>query len=942
MGSPFCYLLIGLLLFGLCIEGAAKPVELFRGKGLDGFTLQPPVNALGPIAANGTWSAEGNAAVAAGTAAPWTVQTAGSPGWTDYRLAATVTIRKPGPRANFPVTYYEYDRYMPREDYPPGDHAGQYRYRYFAGEFDWGSEAALYVRYQDRQHCYRVQFSTEYQEIILWHGLDGYLQVAPWTLKPGTAYRVEVLAQGAHIQVRVDGKTAIDYWHECLPTLRGGIGLGAYRGTAAFGDVAVTALPPAGAQPPHAARFHTRLWRGLRWIFDGNEPIALLYKAFGTDDYHGKSLYYHFVKLRPGYRPLYLDWLAVRRGYDKITQLIGEVGDIKTTGEKSARLTLDFDSITSDKLMRAHHTDVLTYDAARGVYRHDVTAQLAFDGDQTAQLLEFSDPLTYNNKPPGSGVKYPWLYAGHDWGLATGEDGKLVKHVISEGLYLEKQDGWPTEANPSLWVLYPDRAVCPAWETDVPGVRMYREICHWGYDYHQRIWWRDQKPRAFKAGDRFTIKYVMTGYPPEEAERLSATATPAPQHVNAEPAGKIANLLQVPSAYAFAVCDPGGTSFAEAQSVRQPFAGWPFFGDYTLDREVGRTDHYSLRLDGPATASGEFYHHMIDSYGKQYVCTLWIKTRGVTGRAPTVSLKYSYKPEPCDRFDTGLFGDNDWQELTFLTTVPVPAFNTYDSSTLVVTHSGMGSVWIDDFSVRPVAEGETIVEKRPASAAPAPLPGPASADYLIYLKADEGRGASLADASGHGNGGKVFGAAWAPFGGRSVLRFDGKGIGLIGTLSPELQQAPPGEYPQPALTLEAWVRPAAGMTTGAIIGYMTSPLLALEAVGKDAYRVRFMLNAGGKNAVFTTKPLIKIGQWSHVAVTLDAGGAVRLYVNGTEEATGTAASALGYTAYWRMVSIGMYGKQYGYPYFGDLAELRWWSRAATAAEMAAAAQNQPE
>jgi hypothetical protein len=935
MQSALSLLCCVLLVLSLTVAGVAKPPALFTAKGLTDFTVQPPVNALGPIPANGTWAQEGPAIVATGTAAPWTVATAGSPAWSDYRLTLTLTIAKPAPAATYPIRHQEYDRYLPREDFPPGDHTGQYRYRYYAGEFDWGSDAAVFVRYQDREACYRVQFSTEYQEIILWHGTGGYLQVVPWKLVAGKAYRIEVRAQGAHLQVLVDGNTAIDYWHACAPTLSGGIGLGAYRSTMTFRDIAVAALPPAGAAPPHQPAFATRTWRTQRWIFDGREPITLLEKAGGEDDYHGKSLYFHFVKLRPGYRPLYLDWLAVRRGYTNISQLIGDTDAIKTRGEGSARLILDFDSITSDKLMRAHHTDALTYDAVRGAYRHDVTAELAFDGEQSAQLLEFSDPLTYNNKAPGAGVKYPWLYSGHDWGILTGEDGTLYRQPISEGLWMEGQDGWGTEQNPSRWILYPDRAVCPAWEVDVPGVQLHREICHWGYDFHQRIWWKNRQPRTFKAGDRFTIRYVMTGYPPRESERLFTAAPLHSNHAKPEPTTKIANLWLVPSAFAFPVCVPGGTDFSDLYSVRQPFVGWPFQGDYTMDREVGHNDRYSLRLDGPATVSGEFYHHMIDSNAKRYLCTVWLKTKGVQGKSPVVTLKYSYAATPCDRIDTGLYGDNDWQALSFITTVPVPTLRTYDSSTFIVEHAGQGTVWIDDFSVRPLADDATVTEQRPVStAAAAPAP-PVSPDFLIDLTADEGKGPCVADRSGRGNHGKLARAEWANAGGRPVLHFTGVGLCYITPRSSELQQNADNVYGSSALTLDAWVRPTTG---GAIIGYMTSPMLLLEKAGTDTFTLRLSYASNGKGGNVVTKPLIKAGQWSHVAATIAPDGTTRLYVNGVEAAKGVIPGKLTFAATYRFITLGTYGKQYGNVYTGDMTNIRWWTREATPAEIAAAAK----
>ena len=153
---------------------------LLKHPRLSEWELVAPVNALGPIEPNGTWTDERGAIVAAGMAAPWTVQTAGDPSWSDYRLSASVTVHRATPALAGRVYHADWDRYLPREMFPPMcQHTGQYRYRYFAGEFDWGSDAAVHVRYAGRWDCYRVQLSTRYQELILWHGLGGYLQVVP-------------------------------------------------------------------------------------------------------------------------------------------------------------------------------------------------------------------------------------------------------------------------------------------------------------------------------------------------------------------------------------------------------------------------------------------------------------------------------------------------------------------------------------------------------------------------------------------------------------------------------------------------------------------------------------------------------------------------------------------------------------------------------------------
>ena len=46
---------------------------------------------------------------------------------------------------------------------------------------------------------------------------------------------------------------------------------------------------------------------------------------------------------------------------------------------------------------------------------------------------------------------------------------------------------------------------------------------------------------------------------------------------------------------------------------------------------------------------------------------------------------------------------------------------------------------------------------------------------------------------------------------------------------------------------------------------------------------------------------------------------------------------LAWSANYHLLSIGTLNKFYGYPYTGDMAEIRWWARAATAAEIVAAA-----
>ena len=899
------------------------------------WTLQPPVNTLGPIAVNGSWATEGRALVGTGSAAPWSIETAGDAGWTDYRLSAKVTIRKPGPHADFPVFSGEYDRYLPREDFPPlCQHTGIYRFRYYAGEFDWGSDAALFVRYQNRNDCYRVQLSSEYQEMILWHGIGGYLQVVPCKLDAGRTYQVEVTAQGAHLQVFLDGKKTIDYWHTCLPTLAGGIGVGAYRATVAFQDVKVTALPPSTAPTPaHQASFSHRVWRGLHWVFDGNEPITLLEpdpSAFGGD-YSAGVMYYHFVKLRPGYRPLYYGFVGARKNDQFTTKVVGKVADFKFSGQDTDRFVIPFDGAVTDKSMLSHHSDVLTYDRLRGTYRHDITVDVTFTTEQTVRNIEFADPLTYNNKEPGRQNKYTWLPAGHRWGVLLGEDGNIYRHPISQSLNIDGQNVFYTHPGHAFWMLYPDRAVCPVFEHNIPGERTQLGVCHWGYDWHQILSWGNRK---FAAGSHFTIHYALTGYPPAEGEQLFRASALHPSVENAEPADQPnRNYLHLPSAYAYPVCDPSGTDFKQLYSVREPYIGWQFYGDYQNDREVGHNDHYSMRLEGPTSIFGMIYHHMFDGNAKAYLCTCWLKTNGVKGKV-FVRLKYPYGEWGelhHDDIDTGLTGDHDWTEIAFRTTVPTITPTTYDATAFIVEVKGAGTVWLDDFSLRPIADGEQVIEHRP-NPTPAVAVEPAK-DFLLDLPCAEGSGNSLEDASHHGNDVKLHDVTWMTSGKRSVLHFERTSAAFVPMPSKELAPTTKNEYPgQAGLTLEAWIRPAAGKG-GTIIGSFNSPRMWLTPSGPDKFTLTFQVNLANNFLTLTTAPLIPAAAWTHVAGTLTPDGKVRVYVNGKLVKEQVATGKLVYQNYAPAISIGTYGLRDQPSYVGEMANIRWWSRAATEEEL---------
>ncbi len=488
-------------------------------------------------------------------------------------------------------------------------------------------------------------------------------------------------------------------------------------------------------------------------------------------------------------------------------------------------------------------------------------------------------------------------------------------------------------------MLYPDRAVCPVFEHDIPHQRSYIGVCHWGYDWHQLIIW-DEGNHQFKAGSRFTFNHVLTGYPPAEGEKLFLASKLHPRMENAEPADHPEyTYLQLPSPYAFAVCDPSGTDFKQLYSVREPYNGWQFYGDYVNDREVGHNDHYSMRLDGPTSVAGLIYHNLFDGNAKAYLCTCWLKTKGVKGKV-LVRLKYPYGEWGVmhnDTIDTGLQGDHDWTEISFRTTVPTITPTTYDASEFSVLVNGVGTVWLDDFSLRPLGDNEQVVEHRPL---PVPVVAEVpSADFLLDLPCCEGTGNSLHDASNHGNDVKLHEVTWVNDGNRPVLHFERTSAALAPNLSPELAQNSTNEYHGgPGLTLEAWIRPATGKG-GPLIGFFYSPLLSLTPSGADKFTLTLGLSFSKQSLQLTTDPIIPAGVWTHVAGSLTADGKARIYVNGKLVKEQQTTGKLMYINFCTSVSIGTYGLRWQPSFVGEMANIRWWSRAATDEELAAAAKS---
>jgi PKD repeat protein len=190
---------------------------------------------------------------------------------------------------------------------------------------------------------------------------------------------------------------------------------------------------------------------------------------------------------------------------------------------------------------------------------------------------------------------------------------------------------------------------------------------------------------------------------------------------------------------------------------------------------------------------------------------------------------------------------------------------------------------------------------------------------------DEGAGTITADSSGNGNAGSLSAAAWTPAGRYgSALSFNGTSSKVVVGDADSLDLTT-------ALTVEAWVRPAALSAWRTVVlkersGGIVYSLYANELGNRPVGQVDI---GGEKNALGTAT--LPLDTWSHLAVTWD-GTTLRLYVNGSQVAstpvTGSLANSNG------PLDIGGNGVWSEY-FSGLIDEVRVYNRALAATEIQA-------
>lgn len=187
---------------------------------------------------------------------------------------------------------------------------------------------------------------------------------------------------------------------------------------------------------------------------------------------------------------------------------------------------------------------------------------------------------------------------------------------------------------------------------------------------------------------------------------------------------------------------------------------------------------------------------------------------------------------------------------------------------------------------------------------------------------DEGSGASVADASGSGNGGTISGASWSTSGKfGKALDFDGVNDRVTVADSNSLDLTSSG------MTLSAWVKP------DTVDDYQT--VLMKEGTSDMAYGLYSSTNTGNRPSFqFYGNQLlgpsaVSAGSWVHLAGTYD-GSMMRIYVDGVQVATDPDSDPVPATS--NQLSIGR-SSMWGEYFDGLIDEVRIYDRTLTQAEI---------
>jgi len=782
---------------------------------------------------------------------------------------------------------------------------------------DQGYDAALLIR-AGEMSGYRVQLSHKYQDIALVKYPDGgYVQVVPLAVELKKPIAIVVAAQGNEITVRVDGIEKIRYSDAMLPLTSGRAGIGVSSGAKVeFEKVALKAAKPdsspLAATSPAKRNFSVHTWLGGRqWIFDGNEPVLQL--QYEKDPSC-------FAKFKPGYKPMLTfdsHWGienqgAFPEGKQKWTAPVVTGGGDTIEAAWNAR-SLNDRFTTKSKM-------VVGFDADRGMYTYDMESELEV---LPGAPFHFRYGFDFEHHTPLDPFRWQYLVAKRKGGelyhrpvypIDPGPQYDLEPYHglrMWYGRHVETQHVAPAIE----YSIAPEMNLDPKDATKPLARKLDTAVCAAFYDTAVAFAQETSPP-----GTKVRVKYRYTAYPVAEAKQLfehskvydMPTLDPKHHYIFADEWPKLTFSQTVPLSESWIY---GRTPFMTAHNVRPT---------YELERNCGAGSGFAMKL-GPASFAKATLP-LANAEGKplaagRYLLTAIVKSVNAHGPGGRIELSLAQKKtgKPLTEFKHFVGnGTFDWKKQGFLFDVPEEGV----VPTIAFGNAGTGAMLVTEVEFRKLNDGESPPAEfamgsraEPPAIVTAPLG--AVADYRM----EEGSGHHVLNyATGVPVGGGALGhlelanLAWVVDSGRPALRFADNTTGrkdyrkdttlyryYLGTPAYEGRDTTPvatsghhgGGAPIKGLTVAAWIKPAAVMSTGPhrgrgdVIGFGARRFILSLTGEKSPYKLAAFINVS--DGIPSDMPL-EANRWYHTAMTAepDAGQwRVRLFVDGKQVGEGT-------------------------------------------------------
>lgn len=783
---------------------------------------------------------------------------------------------------------------------------------------DQGYDAAVLVRAGEKSG-YRVQLSHKYQDVALVKYPDGgYLQSVPCVVDVKKPIAITVSAQGNEIIVRVDGVEKIRYRDAFLPLAGGRVGVGtSSNAKVEFTNVAVktssTSPSTTAASSPAKRNFSVRTWLGGRqWIFDGNEPILQL---------HYEKDPSCFAKFKPGYKPMLTfdsHWGienqgAFPQGKQKWT------APVVTGGGDTIEATWNARSLNDRFTTKS--TMVVGFDADRGMYTYDMESELEV---LPGAPFHFRYGFDFEHHTPLDPFRWQYLVAKRKGGelyhrpvypIDPGPQYDLEPYHglrMWYGRHMETQHVAPAIE----YSIAPDMNLDPKDETKPLARKLDTAVCAAFYDTAVAFAQETSPP-----GMKLRVKYRYTAYPVAEAKQLfehskiydAPTLDPKHHYIFADEWPKLTFSQTVPMSETWIY---GRTPFMTAHNVRPT---------YELEKNCGAGSGFAMKL-GPASF-GKAPLPLANSKEKplakgRYAVTALAKSVNAHGPGGRIEVTVTQAKTGKVLTETQHFFGNgtfDWERQGFVFEVPEQG----SSLAVAFGNAGTGALLVTDVEFRKLADGEaspdglSVPRAVPAGPVVKPMAPPGVvADYRM----EEGSGHHVLNyEAGKPVAGGTLGHLdlanldWVVDSGRPALRFADNTTGrkdyrrdsllyryYLGLPGYNVNDTVPvavsghhgGGAPIKALTVAAWIKPAASLGNGThkgrgdIIGFGARRFILSLLNEQAPYQLAAFINVSD---AIKSDTKLEANRWYHAAMTAepDAGQwRVRLFVDGKQVGEG--------------------------------------------------------